>query len=105
MGKQVNMAKWQGAVLALASLVATGCDGESYPKEIPASADVHSYVGACVSIGGERPEGGGGRFLRKRNDGAEFGFSTEAESKAARFVMKPSDIGTYLFRDAEDRHL
>jgi microsomal dipeptidase-like Zn-dependent dipeptidase len=101
-GEKMKMPKWLGAALPLAMLFG-GC-GDSFPP-VPKSEEVHSYVGACVAVGAERPGGGGGRFLRSSSRGAAFSFATESESRAARFVMKPSDLGTFLFRDTEHHHL
>ncbi len=99
------MAKRLFGLLCITSLLSAGCgDDGSYP-EAPKAADVHSYVGECVAIGGERPEGGSGKFLARTKDGAGFAFRTASLGRAARFAMKPSDLGVYLFRDEEHHHL
>jgi microsomal dipeptidase-like Zn-dependent dipeptidase len=85
--------QWLVAV-TLSSLVATGGCGGSDQE----AALVYDLADACMEVA-EAPGGDGARVLTA--NGGSFAF--EAPGAGARFFLKASDLGTYLFYD-EARH-
>ena len=104
--------------LPLLSLVAPGCGSDTDPatgpsNEPPATIDrdsppaddgIYGYANGCYSMEGF--DGATTLFHVAANaSGNAFAFS-EADSKtASRFLMRASDLGTYLFYDTEKRYL
>ena len=69
----------------------------------PADEGVFGYANGCFAVEGFD---GRRRPTHLAADGADgFAFSAPTLDGASRFVMRPSDLGTYLFYDQERRYL
>lgn len=97
--------------LLLLLLVGLGaCSDDETPKEserpaAPLFEDVYGFAGGCYTMDAAAPGERKARFLKATEDGTGFSFEAEDPEQAARFDMKASDLGTYLFRDADARYL
>lgn len=85
---------------SLLSLAGCGTDDRSQMVddeggEPAPTPDLHQYAGGCFSVQS------GGVWLTQEADATEFGFSAATEEDAARFYLKASDLGTYLFYDRD----
>lgn len=70
----------------------------------PPDDGVYGYAGGCYAIqgfDGSTPP----RYVAAAGSGEAFAFSGESVGSAARFHMRASDLGTYLFYDTEARYL
>jgi microsomal dipeptidase-like Zn-dependent dipeptidase len=92
------------AIGACAALAGGGCGKESR-LPAPEHDGVYGFADACVVIELASPGGRGARFVAVSDDGAAFEAHAESEESAARFTMKPSDLGTYLLRDHDAQYL
>ncbi len=92
-----------------------GCDGastedvapEGPPLELPpppANEGLYAYANGCYSMqgfNGKRTVG----HASPTQSGDLFAFSEETGDTASHFLMRASDLGTYLFYDTEKRYL
>jgi len=90
-------------LLAASSLSACGNDtareGDTFP---PATAGtIYSYATGCFSIGVV----GTSQYLAASDSGDEFQVSASSLDSAARFHMRPADLGTYLLLDENEQYL
>jgi microsomal dipeptidase-like Zn-dependent dipeptidase len=92
-------------VIGLASAFVGASCGKDGRLPAPAHDGIYSFADACVAIELARPGGGGARFLSISEDGESYEAQARYEEEAARFTMKPSDLGTYLFYDHEAQYL
>lgn len=84
----------------------SGCEGHAqlpFVREAPPADDgVHGYANGCYAVEGfdgqQSP-----RFVAATD--AAFSFSAPNVDTASRFFMRASDLGTYLFYDADERYL
>lgn len=72
---------------------------------IPENEDVYTLVNSCVTVQTEdpymlTPQG----FIGASSDGERFVFDAP-EEQASSFVLRASDLGTYLLYDSESRYL
>lgn len=96
-------------LLLLPVFILAAC-GDDKPAEIDKppqpSAGIYGFAGGCYSLGALTPgEDASPRFLAASESGERFAFDAESDAEAARFFMKASDLGTYLFYDAGERYL
>ncbi len=62
--------------------------------------DVYGYANGCFAVSSDA-----GRVLAATSDAGAFSFVPGDSSTASRFFLKASDLGTYLFYDAEKGYL
>jgi hypothetical protein len=97
----MKVARWSRVLPFLAS-VAAGCGGEPARPDPPVDEGIHGYANGCYAVegfdGARDPA-----FLRADAGGDTFTFAEPSAGAAARFFLKPADLGTYLFYD-QDRH-
>jgi microsomal dipeptidase-like Zn-dependent dipeptidase len=65
----------------------------------------HAIASGCYALEAIEPGGAEARYLVPTNGGLTFGFATSSAETASRFALKPSDLATYLFYDAERRYV
>jgi len=87
------------ALLLSASLLsACGGGGDDLPPAAPGT--LYSVANGCFSIGVVYTS----RFIVASASGDEYEVSAPSLDLAARFVMKPSDLGTYLLFDESEQY-
>lgn len=76
----------------------------------PASTGIYGFVNGCYTMDATRPGSDNTRWLTAGTAAGEdgdidiFGFSATEEQAGARFFLRASDLGTYLFYDAEGHY-
>jgi hypothetical protein len=89
-------------LLIVLSLSALGC---SERPPAPENDGVHGFANGCYLVDAAPPRKAKARFLEADASGQTFGFTGEDEAAASRFIMRPTDLATYLFYDSEGRYL
>jgi microsomal dipeptidase-like Zn-dependent dipeptidase len=93
------------APLLFLSLAACG-DDEPPPEERgpgPEVGGIHGVAGGCFAIDAAAPDGTGPLWLAATDDGTGYTFSAASEDAGERFLLRASDLATYLLYSA-DRH-
>ncbi|MFW6067610.1 MAG: hypothetical protein ACOC97_04670 [Myxococcota bacterium] len=98
----MNYSKW--AAVGLLGFAGLACTGGGR-LDAPPNEGIHGYANGCFALEGADPDGSRPRFLTASGSGDSFEFSKRRPDDAARFHMKPSDLGTYLFYDEQEHHL
>jgi microsomal dipeptidase-like Zn-dependent dipeptidase len=94
------------ARIALAALLAACDDAPPGERPPPPEHDgIHGFANGCFVIDAAAPGSVDARFLEPDEDGGGYQFSGLVADAAARFVMRPADLGTYLFFDHDGRYL
>ncbi len=88
-------------LLLLTALTHGGCSSDSSDPPSGVEVDVFAFANRCVSIG----RSGGTRFIAVSESGDAFDASASALEQAARFRMRPADLGTYLLFDEDEQYL
>lgn len=100
--------------LALCLLVtlACGCAAPEPTPEVPverppapANDGIYAFANGCYALDATAPGSTDTRWLAPTADGSGFAFSAREDAAGSRFFLKASDLGTYLFYDAERRYL
>ncbi|HKE20500.1 MAG TPA: hypothetical protein VKB80_36755 [Kofleriaceae bacterium] len=92
--------------LSVLSLAACGHDDPSSMGERPPGPDnagVDGVAGGCFVIDATPPGGDEPRWLEATADGAGYDFSADSEASGERFVLRATDLATYLLYSS-DRH-
>lgn len=94
------------AIAIAVALFAAACS-EPYVERPPAPANdgVYGFANGCYAMDATAPGSTNTRWLARSADGDDFGFWAERQDAGARFYLKPSDLGTYLFFDDERHYL
>jgi microsomal dipeptidase-like Zn-dependent dipeptidase len=100
-----NRAPALGLVVAFVIGLA-GC-GDPYVERPPAPANdgIYGFAGGCYAMDATPPGDTNTRWLAKSNGGKSFAFAATSQDHGARFYLKASDLGTYLFFDQEKSYL
>lgn len=93
-------------LLASATLIAcTGDEGGSNssqgPIEQPEESAIFDFAGSCVTIGVDRDE----TRMRIARQGDAYALEEVESDASARFYMKATDLGSYLFYDSDGGYL
>ena len=87
------------AVLGIA-LVVAGCASDYVERPPPPANDgVYGFTNGCYVVDATLPGSSDTRWLVASPAGDAFSFSARTQDAGTRFRMRPSDLGTYLFRD------
>lgn len=91
--------------LLLAALALVAC-GEPYVERPPAPANdgIYSFANGCYVVDATSPGSANTRWLAAAGADA-YAFTALGQEGGARFHMRASDLGTYLFRDPEGGYL
>jgi microsomal dipeptidase-like Zn-dependent dipeptidase len=81
-----------------------GCKSDTVLPDPPANGGVYSYANGCFAVEGFDGEQAATQLAVTAGKEA-FAFSEPSLDASARFFMRPSDLGTYLFYDQERRYL
>jgi microsomal dipeptidase-like Zn-dependent dipeptidase len=92
-------------VTVLAVLALGGCESEVERPAPPPNEGVESFAGGCYAMDATEPGSSDTRWLEAIPSGDGFAFTATEVESGARFYMKASDLGTYLFYDQEGRYL
>lgn len=78
-----------------------GCEREPPPDH----DGVYGFANGCYVVDAAKPGKGSAHYLEASEAGDAFSFTGDDEEAAARFLMRPSDLATYLFYDPEGHYL
>ncbi len=97
----------RAATLTFVALLVAGCGETPYVErpEAPPNEGIYSFASGCFAVDATAPGSTNTRWLEATSDGEAFSFSAMALEDGARFTMRATDLGTYLFYDAEGRYL
>jgi microsomal dipeptidase-like Zn-dependent dipeptidase len=71
----------------------------------PPNDGIYGFANGCFVVDATDPGSTNTRWLATTQNGAGWAFGARNQERGARFVMRPSDLGTYLFRDAGGGYL
>lgn len=87
-------------------LLSSACGPAHVDRPPPPEHDgIHSFAGGCYAVDATEPGSTNTRWLEVSEDGTSYAFSALAFEEGARFRMRASDLGTYLFYDEEGHFL
>ncbi|MCE9571802.1 MAG: hypothetical protein K8W52_01470 [Deltaproteobacteria bacterium] len=88
----------------VAALFVAAC-GEEVVERPPAPANegIYGFANGCYTMDATPPGSSNTRWLAVANGGKGYAFAATSAEAGAKFFLKPSDLGTYLFFD-QDRH-
>ncbi|MFK7984495.1 MAG: hypothetical protein AB8I08_00560, partial [Sandaracinaceae bacterium] len=89
--------------LLAASLLA--CTSPVPRPPAPENEGIYGFANGCYTLDATAPGNEDTRWLEADETGEGFVFAARTEETGARFFLKPSDLGTYLFYDADGRYL
>src|SRR5262245_56555013 len=96
------------AAAAAALCCALAACGEPYVERPPAPAPpdggIYGFANGCYAIDATPQGVSNTRWLAASGD-TSFAFSALSVDAGARFVLRPSDLGTYLLYDDAGRYL
>jgi microsomal dipeptidase-like Zn-dependent dipeptidase len=86
-------------------LLVVACDPYVERPPPPEHGDIYSFANGCYTMDATAPGSTNTRWLAEYDEGERFSFCATSQEAAAHFTMRASDLGTYLFRDADGRFL
>lgn len=94
-------------LVLLAVALAACADDEPFVARPPAPAHdgIYAFANGCYAMDATSPGSANTRWLVRSADGDTFSFAALALDDGARFFMRASDLGTYLFYDADGHYL
>ena len=103
----------RAAILPLCALLFVACSDDATTQQDPiieapanpGNDGVYGFVDGCYTMDAREADSVESRFLAASEDGEAFVFSQVEPQAGASFFMKASDLGTYLFYDADGRYL
>lgn len=99
----------RAGVVLLCALLFVACSDDSPTKKTapvaPENDGIYGFANGCYTMDAREGNAAESTFLVASDDGSAFAFSGESEDSAATFFMKASDLGTYLFYDADGQYL
>jgi len=87
------------------------CDEPATPPDLgerpppPDNDGVYSFANGCYVVDAADPGTVTAYYLEADEAGETFGFTGEDEETASRFLMRASDLATYLFYDTDGHYL
>jgi microsomal dipeptidase-like Zn-dependent dipeptidase len=96
---------FRSTLLSSALLACLACEAPVERPPPPDNDGVHGFANGCYAMDATEPGSDDTRWLEAAEEGAEFRFSARDLESGARFFLKPSDLGTYLFYDEEGHYL
>lgn len=92
--------------LVMCALGAVSCSStETVAPAPPPQESVHALAGGCFAVSATDDDGGTLRWLRAADEGGRFELAAGPSETAARFTLKPADLGTFLLFDDERHYL
>lgn len=96
----------RAAILSLCALLFIACgDDDDAAPVAPENDGVYGFVDGCYTMDAREADATASKFLVADEAGEGFVFSAKDEDAAAVFFLKASDLGTYLFYDADGQYL
>ncbi|MBK6534772.1 MAG: membrane dipeptidase [Deltaproteobacteria bacterium] len=88
--------------LGIVAALVCGCEGADVATRPPAPPNTgrDGFANGCYVMDAAAPGSGSSRWLAANTPGDAYGFTASSQGAGARFVMRASDLGTYLLRDA-----
>jgi microsomal dipeptidase-like Zn-dependent dipeptidase len=80
-----------------------GCGTDRPPP--PPNDGIYGFADGCYAMDATEPGSNDTRWLEPTEIGDAFAFTADHLDEGSRFFLKASDLGTYLFYDAERRYL
>ncbi len=94
----------RASALLLAALT-LACESPVERPPAPSNDGIYSFANGCFAMDATAPGSNDTRWLEPTPTGDGYGFTARDLDSGSRFFLKPSDLGTYLFYDAEQRYL
>ncbi len=88
-----------------ACFLLAACESPVERPPPPEHQGIYGFAGGCYVIDATEPSSSDTRWLEPTEDGEGFAFTARELDAGSRFYLKASDLGTYLFYDAERRYL
>jgi len=82
-----------------------GCEAPVERPPAPEHDGIYAFAQGCYALDATEPGETDTRWLAADETGEGFAFTARSVEEGARLFLKPADLGTYLFRDAEGRWL
>jgi microsomal dipeptidase-like Zn-dependent dipeptidase len=81
--------------------------GDTGPARPPGPdyEDIYAFANGCYTMDAAAPGSAEASFLAPTDDGDRFAFRADDADQAARLFLKPSDLGTYILYDQEERYV
>ncbi len=99
--KHARLVPW----LSLLALLPAGCGDADIPRgDPPENKGIYGHANGCFAVEGFDGQQAPANLVATAKKDA-FAFSEPNVDVAARFVMRASDLGTYLFYDQDRRYL
>jgi microsomal dipeptidase-like Zn-dependent dipeptidase len=97
-------------IVLILGLPGLACDEEppGTPPERPLPPEndgIHGFANGCYVMDAAEPGDVSAWYLQANETGDAFRFAGEDEGAASRFLMRASDLATYLFYDTEGHYL
>ena len=100
----LDRARWVSVLGALGALA--GCENNHVERPpAPVNEGIYSFAGGCFVMDATLPGSSNTRWLEANAAGDGYAFSATRMDAGARFTMRASDLGTYLFYDQEAHYL
>jgi len=93
------------SVAVLSCLLVVACEAQIERPPAPANSGIYGFANGCFTMDATEPGSSNTRWLELDETGEGFAFASQTESAGTRFTMRPSDLGTYLFYDADQGYL
>ncbi|MCZ7680824.1 MAG: hypothetical protein M5U28_19430 [Sandaracinaceae bacterium] len=88
-----------------ACFLLAACESPVERPPPPEHQGIYGFAGGCYAIDATEPGSNDTRWLEPTEDGEGLAFTARELDAGSRFYLKASDLGTYLFYDAERRYL
>ncbi len=85
--------------------VGGACDTHVERPPPPPNDGIYGFAGGCYAMDATAPGSSNTRWLAPASGGEAFAFSATSLDGGARLRVRASDLGTYLFYDAEGHYL
>jgi hypothetical protein len=87
-------------------LALLGCGEPHVERPAPPANDgIHGFAAGCYALDATRAGSDNTRWLVADDEGTGFAFAATSIEEGAHFVLRATDLGTYLLYDAERRYL
>lgn len=101
----LDRARWVSVLGALGAL-AVGCENNHVERPpAPVNEGIYAFAGGCFVMDATVPGSTNTRWLEATPEGDAYAFSATRIDAGARFTVRASDLGTYLFYDQEAHYL
>ncbi len=95
----------RSTLVLASSILGLACESPVERPPPPENDGIHGFANGCYALDATEPGSTDTRWLEPTETGEGFAFTAREASAGSRFFLKASDLGTYLFFDADGRYL